>query len=132
MAIARARTDDSDVARYRTKVQIASCDGLLESRCGRYVECPHHCPEFYVAYSFASASSTGAETFVLGNFPLDKYTFRIITAERLKGDIRQYLKQHGFRFVQKLTRWGESLWINEAFEHEMDISVLDQFGFPLF
>jgi len=76
-------------------------------------------------------SFTGAETFIMRNFPLNEYRIKIITAERLRGEIRGYLKQHGYEFVQRLTRWGESLWVHESVKDQLDWSVLERFGFPL-
>jgi len=69
-------------------------------------------------------------------FPLDRYRITIITAERLRGPIRVFLKQHGYQFIQKLTRWGESLWIHESALSGnpplVNRSVLNDFDFPLF
>lgn len=65
------------------------------------------------------------------NFPLDEYKIKIITAERVKGDMRKYLKSHGYEFVQRLTRWGESLWIHSSVREQLDFSVMERFGFPL-
>lgn len=65
------------------------------------------------------------------NFPLDQYRIKIITAERLRGDIRGYLKSHGFEFVTRLTRWGESLWVHHSVREELDWTVMERFNFPL-
>ena len=73
----------------------------------------------------------GAETFILRNFPLHEYRIKIITAERLRREIREYLKSHGFEFVERLTRWGESLWVHESAKDQVDWSVLERFDFPL-
>ena len=73
----------------------------------------------------------GAETFILRNFPLNEYRIKIITAERLRGEIREYLKSHGYEFVERLTRWGESLWVHESAKDQVDWSVLERFDFPL-
>lgn len=76
-------------------------------------------------------SFAGAETFIMKDFPFDRYRFRVITAERLKGEIRGILKSHGYQFVQKLSRWGESLWVHDLHREEMDFSVIEVFNFPL-
>ena len=59
--------------------------------------------------SYDITAITGAEAFIMRNFPLDEYRIKIITAERLRGEIREYLKLHGFEFVTRLTRWG-GMW----------------------
>jgi hypothetical protein len=73
----------------------------------------------------------GAETFIMQHFPLDVYRIKIITAERLRGDIRRYLKSQGYEFVTRLTSWGESLWVHESVRDELDWSVMQRFHFPL-
>ena len=65
------------------------------------------------------------------NFPLDLYRIKIITAERLRGNIRGYLKSHGYEFVTRLTKWGESLWVHGSVRDELDWSVLERFNYPL-
>ncbi|GAX29088.1 hypothetical protein FisN_7Hh318 [Fistulifera solaris] len=79
---------------------------------------------------YLSLDVEGAETFVLQQFPLSQYRIKIITAERLKGDIRVFLKGHGYEFVAKLTRWGESLWVHTSVKDELDWSVLKRLEFP--
>ena len=73
---------------------------------------------------------SGAETFIMQNFPLNEYSIKIITAERLKGEIRGYLRNHGYDFIQRLTRWGESLWVHRSVKDQLDWSALGRFGFP--
>lgn len=79
---------------------------------------------------YLSLDVEGAETFVMKNFPLSQYRIKIITAERLKGDIREFLKQHGYEFVERLTRWGESLWVHSSVRDELDWTVLERLKFP--
>jgi hypothetical protein len=81
---------------------------------------------------YLSLDVEGAETYILQDFPFDQYTFSIITAERLRGEIRTYLKQNGYEFVKRLTRWGESLWVHKSVWEELDWTVLDRWDFPLF
>jgi Methyltransferase FkbM domain len=80
---------------------------------------------------YLSLDVEGAESFIMQNFPLDQYRIKIITAERLRGPIRQYLKSQGYEFITRITRWGESLWVHNAYRNELDWSVVDQFQFPL-
>lgn len=56
----------------------------------------------------------GAESLVMNNFPFDQYKFRFLTVERPKRDLHESLKKHGYRRVQKLTRWGEVLWMHNS------------------
>lgn len=65
------------------------------------------------------------------NFPFDAYQIKIITAERLRGPIREVLKSHGFQFVTRLTKWGESLWVHYSVRDELDWSAMEKFNFPI-
>lgn len=85
-----------------------------------------------IEMDYLSLDVEGAETYILQDFPFDRYRFSVITAERLRGEIRKYLKDNGYEFVQRLTRWGESLWVHKSVKDELDWTVLDRFGFPLF
>jgi len=80
---------------------------------------------------YLSLDVEGAESFIMLNFPFDTYRFKVITAERLKGEIRTYLKSHGYEFVKRLSTWGESLWIRTSIKHELDMSHLDNYQFPI-
>jgi Methyltransferase FkbM domain len=80
---------------------------------------------------YLSLDVEGAETFIMQNFPLDLYRIKIITAERLRGPIRQFLKDHGYEFITRITKWGESLWVHSSYRDELDWSVLDKYSFPL-
>jgi Methyltransferase FkbM domain len=55
---------------------------------------------------------------------LDHYRFKVITGERLRGPIRKYLKFKGYEFVERLSHWGESLWIHHSAVHELDPDVI--------
>lgn len=61
---------------------------------------------------YLSLDVEGAETFIMMAFPLQDYRIKLITAERLRGPIRHFLKNHSYEFVQRLTSWGESLWVH--------------------
>jgi hypothetical protein len=75
---------------------------------------------------YLSLDVEGAEPFILLNFPIQQYRIKIITGERLRGEIRVFLKKHGYAFVRRLSGWGESLWVHESIWEELDWSVLDR------
>lgn len=83
-----------------------------------------------VVIDYLSLDVEGAETFILKNFSFKKYAIKIITAERLRGEIRGILKGNGFSFKKKLTRWGESLWVHESVDEQLDWRSVDNLGFP--
>lgn len=80
---------------------------------------------------YLSLDVEGAEAFIMMQFPLDRYRIKVITAERLRGEIRAYLKSFGYEFVTRITRWGESLWVHESIRNELDMKALEQFDFPI-
>jgi hypothetical protein len=80
---------------------------------------------------YLSLDVEGAETYILQNFPFHLYHIKIITAERLRGPIRHYLNQNGYKFIQKLTKWGESLWVHTSYYNDIDWTILQQYNFPI-
>ena len=76
---------------------------------------------------YMSLDVEGAEYFIMKMFPLSEYTIKIMTIERPKEDLKLLLEKHGYKQVLRLSRWGETLWINSSFEHDMDLSNLDEF-----
>lgn len=80
---------------------------------------------------YLSLDVEGAESFIMMQFPWHVYKIKVITAERLHGDIRRYLQKHGYEFVKRLSAWGESLWVHTSFKHELDMSAVDRFPFPI-
>lgn len=73
---------------------------------------------------YLSLDVEGAETFVMENFPFDRYHIKVITAERLKGPIRGYLKANGYEFIGRLTKWGESLWIHKDDIPQLNVAAI--------
>ena len=118
--------------------------------------------ETYILHNFPFSNvSTGSQSSSTRNHPvmttraatssnnIDQYHIQIMTAERLRGTIRQYIKDHQYHFVQKLAKWGESLWVHENYydndkeddddddnteNHDssiLDWSVLNKYNFPV-
>ena len=73
---------------------------------------------------YLSLDVEGAESFILMALPLQEYRIKLITAERLKGEVRHFLKNHSYDFAQRLTRWGESLWVHRDYKKFMVRSSL--------
>jgi len=76
---------------------------------------------------YLSLDVEGAEEFVMTEFPLKEYRIRIMTIERPKEKLRNYLKSHGYVQILRLSRWGETLWIHGGFEAHMDMTHLQEF-----
>lgn len=76
---------------------------------------------------YLSLDVEGAEEFIMMEIPLKEYRIRILTIERPKEKLRNYLEWYGYKEVLRLSRWGETLWIHSDFEAYMDMTHLEDF-----
>lgn len=79
---------------------------------------------------YLSLDVEGAELFIMENFPLKEYSISILTVERPKEPLRNLLENHGFQQLQRLTRWGETLWAHKDVIGTLDLTSIDQFKPP--
>jgi hypothetical protein len=63
---------------------------------------------------YMSLDIEGAEKLVMDYFPFDEYIIKFLTIERPKPELQALLKSHGYKFVQLLIYWGETLWVHES------------------
>lgn len=61
---------------------------------------------------YFSLDVEGAESLVMEDFPWDEYTFRYLTIERPKDDLKATLLTQGYVHVAVLGTFGEELWMN--------------------
>ena len=71
------------------------------------VFCRYNVPK---VIDYFSLDVEGAESYVMSTFPFDKYSFRVLTIERPKPDLKDLLQSNGYSFVRKLGTFGEELW----------------------
>jgi len=72
---------------------------------------------------YMSLDIEGAEEWAFQNFPWNRYTFSVITAERPKDNLRKVLVFQGYTYVCDHGDFGDELWIHSTFatlEHVMD------------
>lgn len=62
---------------------------------------------------YLSLDVEGAETLVMDKFSWDLYTFKFLTIERPKDDLKNMLYLNGYQKVMDLSCWGETIWANE-------------------
>lgn len=62
---------------------------------------------------YMSLDVEGAESLVMEHFPWSDYSFKFLTIERPKDDLKQKLKFNGYKMVLILTYYGETLWIHQ-------------------
>lgn len=72
----------------------------------------HNVPPVIDYFSF---DVEGAESFVMAAFPFDQYTFRVLTVERPKPDLKALLQSKGYEFIKMMSSWGEELWHHPAY-----------------
>jgi hypothetical protein len=77
---------------------------------------------------YLSLDVEGAEAFILEGFPIDEYSIHLLTVERPKEALRTLLEAHGFEQIQRLSRWGETLWAHKDFRSQLDLSRLEEFS----
>lgn len=62
---------------------------------------------------YLSLDVEGAESLVMEHFPWSDYSFKFLTIERPKDDLKEKLKLNGYKMVLVLTLYGETLWIHQ-------------------
>ena len=77
---------------------------------------------------YLSLDVEGAEHFIMQNFPLNDYKVKLMTIERPKDELRDLLTSHGYAQIQRLSRWGETLWAHKDIMNQLDTTELDQFN----
>lgn len=63
---------------------------------------------------YFSLDVEGAESLVMDSFPWEKYTFKVLTVERPKDDLRAKLKNNGYEFLRRNSGFDDELWIHTA------------------
>ena len=67
---------------------------------------------------YLSLDVEGAEEYIMGLFPLDDYHIRVLTIERPSTNLQALLQRHRYVQLQKITKWGETLWAHQSFLEE--------------
>jgi hypothetical protein len=73
---------------------------------------------------YFSLDVEGAERMVLSSFPLDSYSFKILTVEQKKADAKELLESHGYVCLKKIAFFGETLWAKKSAIPELDLTVI--------
>ena len=76
---------------------------------------------------YLSLDVEGAEEFIMKDFPMRDYKVSLMTVERPKEPLRALLEQNGYKYIKRLSSWGESLWAHESIMDSLDLSDLDDF-----
>ena len=125
--IAGAGFDNGDKFRTRSKIAytVTLHEILQRHRCF-FQTCGETKAKMTIDY--LSLDVEGAENFVMQGFPFGHYSIHLITVERPKETLRHLLEENGFHQIQKLSRWGETLWAHEDIQAKLDVSRLDEFS----
>jgi hypothetical protein len=70
---------------------------------------------------YFSLDVEGAESLILSSFPLDSYSFKILTFERPRPDAISLLESHGYVCLKQLGTFGETLWAKRSAIPELDL-----------
>lgn len=79
---------------------------------------------------YLSLDVEGAEELIMKNFPLNNYHISILTVERPKDSLRALLEKNDFKFLKRMSSWGETLWAHESVMDQLDLKSLHRFGPP--
>ena len=63
---------------------------------------------------YLSLDVEGAEEYIMDAFPFQDYRFRFMTVERPSANMTAKLAEHGYRLVQKLVSFGDTLFAHES------------------
>ena len=66
---------------------------------------------------YLSLDVEGAETFIMREFPFDRYQFRCMTVERPKDELKSLFAKNGYKHVLNFQR-GDTLWAHESVYEE--------------
>jgi len=77
---------------------------------------------------YLSLDVEGAEEFILKQFPLNHFKIHLLSVERPKEALRALLEENGFEQLQRLSRWGETLWAHKDIRSQLDLSRLEEFS----
>lgn len=76
---------------------------------------------------YLSLDVEGAEEFIMQNFPMNDFTISLMTVERPKDSLKQLFDKNGFKQIQRLSTWGETLWAHESVMDSLDLSTIEEF-----
>lgn len=111
--------EDFDNSRIKKNKDVsyytASLEEILEQ---------NHAPS---VIDYLSLDVEGAESYVMTNFPFDKYKIKILTVERPKQDLVVKLQQNGYQFVRHISGFGETLWVHCSFVDSLDLDSQKKF-----
>lgn len=77
---------------------------------------------------YLSLDVEGAEDYIMNVFPIEKYKVKLMTIERPKEKLRELLLSKNYVQIQRLSRWGETLWAHREIIGDLDMSRLDEFN----
>jgi Methyltransferase FkbM domain len=73
---------------------------------------------------YLSLDVEGAEYYVLESFPFDEYAFKVMTIERPKDKLKDLLVYKGYEYMGEISDFGETLWINSQYKHELKLDSI--------
>ena len=73
---------------------------------------------------YFSLDVEGAELFIMKEFPFDRYLFQVLTVERPNPELVQILRSKCYRYLKRLSRWGELLFAHESVLPELDLESI--------
>ena len=74
---------------------------------------------------YMSLDVEGAEDMVMQPAVLDTYQFNLLTIERPSKDLQKLLESKGYKVLKVLTPFGDTLFVRNSFESQLNKTALD-------
>lgn len=73
---------------------------------------------------YFSLDVEGAESYIMNDFPFEKYIIQVLTVERPKNDLKERLQANGYKLLRIISAFGETLWAHESVLESLDMSMI--------
>ena len=73
---------------------------------------------------YFSLDVEGAESYIMNEFPFEKYIIQVLTIERPKDDLKETLQANGYTLLRIISAFGETLWAHESVLESLDMSMI--------
>jgi Methyltransferase FkbM domain len=107
--IVGSRFDNNEYSPHQVAFYTVSLSEILER---------HWAPPIV---DYMSLDIEGAEYYVMGGFPFEQYTIKVMTIERPLSKLVDLLEMNGYEMVKSLSDFGETLWVHKDYKSELNL-----------
>jgi hypothetical protein len=81
----------------------------------------HNAPK---VIDYLSLDVEGAESYIMSAFPFADYSFKVMTVERPKNDLKDLLLTNGYEYIRDLSLFKERLWVKKEYKSELNLDAI--------